>query len=231
MKYVVTMMVVLLSAAMTLQVSAQQDRYVWADSELNVRQGPGTDQVVIEKIAFGDSVQVLAETDRSYNISGIQKVDSTQRYFTRYERKAPFILYGKWVEVLTSTGNIGYVVDQYLLPLRPSSSEGIRLEMISVDTVTKVYDDYEQRFIVSQYAGGVSTSDLINEKGYEESFTFPNMSIQDAFVILASNWRDFDNAVVTKNWKGELYFNDGELCDISIIQHDGYVVAFVSCYC
>jgi len=231
MKNLIITFILALGFAFSIQASGEQYKYVWADSGLNLRQGPGTDQPIVEKIAFGDSIEILRVTDETYNITGIKQVDSTQYYFTRYERKAPFILYGHWVEVLTSTGNVGYVVSQYLLPIRPAINQDLRLLELSSDTISVVEQDYTQRFFVRHFDKGASASQYINDKGYEESFTFPDMSIQEVFVLLASSWGNFNNGTVGKNWKSELYFNDGELCEISILQKDGYVYATISCYC
>jgi len=205
--------------------------YVWARSGLNLRAAPSTSSKVLAKIPFGDSLTVLRTSDIKYNITAIAKVDSTQYYYSRYERKAPYILYGHWVQVQSSQGVVGYVVDQYLLSLRPAVGSDYSLTKIATDTVSIVEEDYTSRYLVTTYQDGVTASMYINEKYYDETFRFPNMTIQQAFVLFTAQFESLENLRVEKNWKEKLAFNDSEICNITIQLIGGVVNLSYTCSC
>ena len=231
MKKYIPLFIIAISFAFNAHASSSPFHYIWAKSGLNVRVAPGTHQKIIEKAPFGDSLTLLSYTGVSYNVTGIQNIDSTQYYTSRPERKAPFILYGEWVEVYTSSGKIGFVINQYLLPLRPYENEWIRLKEISNDTIINDIHGFDARYLHKKYEGGISSDMYINEKYYDETFIFPNMSIQDVFVILTVDMSYQKRLIVRKNWSKSLRYSDGEMCEFNIEQMDGFVRLIWSCSC
>lgn len=219
--------------SVTLYASEASDPvyYIWAYSGLNLREAPGTDQKIIEKLTFGDSLMIQNETDVSYHIIGIKNIDTTQRYNTRYERKAPFILYGKWVKVSTYSGKVGYVINQYLLQFPPYETKGLKLKEIKSDTVVIDENGWPKTYLHKIYNDNINSYNYLNEKYYEETFIFPDLSIQEAFIILNCDRSLLNTAVVIQNWKDTLSFSNGGMCDFKIDQFDGYVQVIWSCSC
>lgn len=231
MKYLLSLFLIITTIALHANDGSSNWHYVWAKNGLNLRSAPGTHQSIVGQLSFGDSLIILRETEVSYNIVGIQKVDTVQYYYSRYERKEPYILYGKWVEVLTSSGQVAYVIDQYLLRLRPSKIPGINLEQLERDTVEITEAGWTQKFKRKRYRGGITSYDYINEKGYEESFNFPGYTIQEVFIILTSHLDLQDQAIIYQNWKESLKFFDNGICSFEINQKEGYVLLSWQCYC
>lgn len=231
MKNWVTLFMMTISLSLYGNITSNSPNYVWAYSGLNLRVQPGTNQNIITKLAFGDSLLIIHETDISFNITGIKNVDSTQYYLSRHERKAPYILYGKWVKVSTYSGVIGYVVNQYLLPIPPYGTKTLRLKEISRDTVVIKEDGWPKTFLHKSYYGNIESYDYINEKYYEERFIFPRLTMQQVFVILNSEWTDSKRIIVHQNWKDSLSFSDGGMCYYEVEQLEGYVQVVYSCSC
>lgn len=204
--------------------------YIWARSGLNVRSGPGTKYKVIEKLVFGDSLTIISETDVKYNMSGISNVDTTQHYFTRYEKKGAFVLYGKWVEIYTPGGKFGYVIDHYLSNVPPNIMNEERVfNEISRDTISifGVDDSYETSISLI-FENGITGGTSVTQGCYEESYILPGYTIQEAFVMLIQN-TDV-RLKVTKNWPNELSLSDGGMYSHSFILKEGVVYySFEAC--
>ena len=204
-------------------------KHVWARSGLNVRSGPGTNFEVIEKLMFGDSVTMISESDVKYNIIGISKIDTAQHYFSRHEKKGPFILYGKWVEIYTTGGKFGYVVDHYLLDI-PANATNLEFpfEEISRDTLSIAGEDGSYETSVSiKYKENI-IGGFTGNKCYEEFYILSGYSIQDAFVMLLHN--PDVNLHVTKNWPNELQLWDGGMYSYRFILKDGVIYySFEAC--
>lgn len=208
-------------------------RYVWAKNGLNLRAAPGTDQKIIGALYFGDSVRIRKETDISYNIAAIKNVDSTYASPYRYERVAPYILYGKWVEVETTTGLVGYVIDTYLLKVRsyPDLEDDFFLRRIKKDTVEEKNGDYTIKYERRIFENGIEAHYRVSRKVYDETLYFPNFSIREAFVVMTCGYYFGELVVVTKNWKEQLRFHDSELCSIYIEQVGDHVRVSIACSC
>jgi|GEM_PF-3091559 len=196
--------------------------YIWARSGLNVRSGPGTSYDIIEKLSFGDSVTVLTKTDKSYNITGIQEVDKRIHYYSRKVKTGPFILYGDWVEIYTTSGNIGYVVSQYLINVKPNVEDSsCPFEEISRDTLS-IYDEITsfETNVTLIYKYGIKR-DIAAGKCYMEQYVLPEYTIQQAFVMLMNS--RVKNLKVIKNWPNELVLGDGSMYNYYFNMKDGAV--------
>ncbi len=202
--------------------------YVWARSGLNVRSGPGTSFGVIEKLVFGDSVLIISKTGIKYNVSGISNVDSTQHYSTRYEKKGAYILYGKWIEIYTPNGEIGFVINHYVLRIKPNlENQDISFREMSRDTVSLFENDGESNIAVT-YTHDISALFNGTQFCHSEVYSIPEFTLQEAFIMLFH--KKMENLVVIKNWPNELKLSDGWMNEYSFIVKDGVVYySFITC--
>ena len=212
--------------------------YVWAKSGLNVRVGPGTDNHVIAKISFGESVLVWGKTDRTYNVMGI---DTTNHYRFPDLKVEPIIFKGNWVQIQMLDGRVGYVIDQYLLKykIRTVLSNSIfemNIEIVSVDTLFKSpilhSGDALIYKIQREYDGDITELIKINGLGYGSKFSIPNATMEEVLVLFSSSLYDFDDTItfLTKNWAEEIVFSV-DICTYAIKQLEGRITVEYECSC
>jgi len=79
--------------------------HVWANSGLNMREGPGTDFPKLKKLEYGDQVQVI---DNYLNSTPF-----TTTVLAKSKKNREFVMHGFWVRVKIGNQE-GYVFDGYL---------------------------------------------------------------------------------------------------------------------
>src|SRR5690349_17434326 len=100
--------------------------YVWATSGLTLRTEVSTKAPRVRTIKFGELVKINENTSVKYNVKLVSKGSED-----------PLILYGQWVKVSVDDTLVGYIIDQYLLPIkpqRPDQGDALHLKLISFDT-------------------------------------------------------------------------------------------------
>lgn len=109
-----------------LVVTAQQNAYVSAESGLSLRDQPDVDGKMLTKLAYGEAIGVLEETDKNLVVlDGGEKVS------------------GKWVKVETRN-HIGYVFDGYLSSEKIAKTIRLKLKDLNVEIKNLATGDYKR---------------------------------------------------------------------------------------
>ncbi len=210
--------------------------YLWAKSGLNLRSGPGTSFDVIEKLRFGEEIEVKAFCSKTFNIKCISKTESN--YYSK--QVEPLILKGNWVKVISSDGKIGFLIDQYLLYAKPENVDkpflyDINLRKTRIDTLhnSQVIKDRNglNLSVKHRYLDGIEKLESTGGNWGETCYVFPNYSIEEVLILLSSSWRDFEGFSVLRNWKQELMISDGEICVFTIKLKKNMVIVNLECSC
>ena len=107
-------------------VTAQQDAYVAAESGLSLRDQPDVSGKMLTKLAYGEAIGVLEETDKNLVIlDGGKKIS------------------GKWVKVETRN-HIGYVFNGYLSPNKIARTIRLKLDKLNVEIKNLATSDYKR---------------------------------------------------------------------------------------
>lgn len=201
-------------------------KYVWAKNGLNIRSGPGTSYDILDKITFGDSIELVLATDLAYNISALPKVD-TSHYRYNIEKIQPFIMNGYWMKIITRKGIIGYTISQYLLDIKPTATQdllNVPLQIMSVDTLLKrnEFGGGESPDLIVQYSYAKGIINKV-ERGiaYSSTVQFPNMTFAEVLVVMGLEGSFLK---IMRNWKEELVLSDGGMTYIRITLGDDRVV-------
>jgi hypothetical protein len=109
-----------------LVLTAQQEAYVAAESGLSLRDQPDVSGKMLTKLAYGEVIGVLAETDIKLVI-----VDAGKK------------VSGEWVKVETNK-HIGYVFNGYLSPNKIARTIRLRLENLNVEIKNLATSDYKR---------------------------------------------------------------------------------------
>lgn len=207
--------------------------FVWAKSGLNLRSDATTKSDILAKIPIGEELKIVALSDMRYNTELINTIDSNYVQVKSIRKIDPLILFGNWVKVQTESGLEGYVIDQYLLLLRPYLERGeydsmLKLDLISIDTLYKnpkpsggeglntvVKKKFNDRIKLIEKSGGVWR---------EEKYVFEGYSIEEVLVFLSSSmYLDIKgHYILQKNWKNEIRLQDGGI-SIEIKKRDNIV--------
>jgi hypothetical protein len=108
-----------------LVVTAQQSAYVSAESGLSLRDQPDVSGKMLTKLAYGEAIGVLEETDKNLVVlDGGEKVS------------------GKWVMVETRN-HIGYVFDGYLSSEKIAKTIRLKLKDLNVEIKNLQTSDYK----------------------------------------------------------------------------------------
>lgn len=195
--------------------------YVWAKSGLNVRVGPGTDNHVIAKIPFGESILVWGKTDKIYNVMGIDTIGSYRFPNLKVE---PIIFKGNWVQIQMLDGQVGYVIDQYLLRYKPrikDISANMNVELLSADTLYKrppsrdgIRGIYR---IQRKYAYEMTELAVIGHSWRNVEYSILNATIEEVLVFLSASLNDFSKVQLIQIGEEEVVFSMG-ICIYSIKQ-------------
>ncbi len=211
--------------------------YIWAKNGMNLRAGPGTDFKIITKLGFGEELEVKEKTEKTYNVLGISGAEKINGVTKKID---PLIFKGHWVQVLTRSGEIGYLIDQYLLSVQPEKIKEpplytVNLMLLSVDTIYKspiIHDGGGlNQAIEWTFLEGIKLTDSSGGYWSETTFVFPDYTVEEALIMLSSSWMDYKNMVVLKNWKDEILISDNEICGIKVKRIGNEVRIVLSCSC
>lgn len=109
-----------------LVVTAQQNAYVSAESGLSLRDQPDVSGKMLTKLAYGEAIGVLEETDKNLVV------------LDRGEKVS-----GKWVKVETRN-HIGYVFDGYLSSEKIAKTIRLKLKDLNVEIKNLATSDYKR---------------------------------------------------------------------------------------
>jgi hypothetical protein len=106
--------------------TAQQNAYVAAESGLSLRDQPDVSGKMLTKLAYGEVIGVLEETDKNLVVlDGGEKIS------------------GKWVKVETRN-HIGYVFNGYLSPNKIARTIRVTLNNLNVEIKNLATSDYKR---------------------------------------------------------------------------------------
>lgn len=218
----------------SLQVGFSADNYeigdtlfVWAKNGLNLRESTGTKSKILSKISFGEWLLVQEKSEETYNILAISPAEST--YYGK--NTDPVIFKGNWVKVIDSKGNVGYVIDQYLLRIRTFNitTEGIELETLTIDTIFKSALNLE---IEKQHIYNIKSKIISGRSWASQEFEFQDFTIEEVLVLFSAKFDNYKNIRVQRNWKDQVYLtDDDEICDIRITKNKEFVKVAILCSC
>ncbi|MBC2844052.1 SH3 domain-containing protein [Winogradskyella flava] len=104
----------------------QQEAYVAAESGLSLRDQPDVSGKMLTKLAYGEAIGVLEETDKNLVVlDGGEKIS------------------GKWVKVETRN-HIGYVFNGYLSPNKIARTIRLNLDNVKVEIKNLATSDYKR---------------------------------------------------------------------------------------
>ena len=107
-------------------VTAQEEAYVAAESGLSLRDQPDLSGKMLTKLAYGEAIGVLEETDKNLVVlDGGDKIS------------------GKWVKVETRN-HIGYVFNGYLSSDKIARTIRVNLENVKVEIKNLATSDYKR---------------------------------------------------------------------------------------
>ena len=116
----------------TIATAQQQDVYVAAESGLSLRDQPDVSGKMLTKLAYGEAIGVLEETDKNLVVlDGGKKIS------------------GKWVKVETRN-HIGYVFNGYLSPNKIAKTIRLDLDKLNVEIKDLATSDYKRRHNLKQ---------------------------------------------------------------------------------
>lgn len=107
-------------------VTAQQNAYVAAESGLSLRDQPDVSGKMLTKLAYGEAIGVLEETDKNLVV-----IDAGEK------------ISGKWVKVETRN-HIGYVFNGYLSPNKIARTIRLNLDKVNVEIKNLATSDYKR---------------------------------------------------------------------------------------
>ncbi len=211
--------------------------YIWARNGINLRKGPGTKYTVIKSLAFGDSVIILDSCRETYNVNAIPSATFIQ---DPKQVADPLILKGHWVKVTIDTMHTGYVIDQYLLPLKPVNIfsqfvfEDNFFQIRSVDTTydnpIELHGNKSRYCIQVNYDLGITRFSCKGEQESGYDYQFPGFSIEEVIVFFNNAYNNFLDCYVLKNWKDNLVFQEST-CTWTIRTKDNITSVSMECHC
>lgn len=209
--------------------------FVWARSGLNIRKTPSINSNKLDRVLFGDSVWVIGKTEIEYNVLGIANHDHEGR-----KRVNDVIFYGNWIKVKSQNGLIGYVIDQYLIRVKPYTKDHHEFGVLPINELSRDTLYHSENF--SDGEGLNFIIEVIYEFGIKEtvksggvwnssSLVFDGFSIEEALILLNYDSSKYKLKVET-NWKNKLKFNDEDgICGIEVEKIDSMVTVKMSCSC
>lgn len=218
----------------TTALDTNEHLYVWAQNGMNVRFGPGTNFKIMDKIAFGEQVEFIGDTQTKtqYSINLNPKVDKS---FLKYkdEKYQRIIFDGKWIKIKTVNGVEGFAISQYFMNLKPLTSikdNSLALEVRSVHTVCNreilLVATEVSSVIKYQYDNNIERIVTKYGVGSEEEIVFPNLSISEVLIILKQDDREVS---IIKNDKDEFVLENDNLCTTTIAKVDDKVIYCKKC--
>lgn len=209
--------------------------YVWAKSGLTLREGPSVKFARIDALGFGSPVVVVAKSEAPFNVQAF--TPAPKEYLIG--RVEPVIFYGHWVKVRTHSGQIGNVIDQYLLPIVPIAlldykQYRLNIEILTVDTTfleLNRREDGPYLTTLTRYGNQIECSKTIDSKCSYASYSFHDFSIEEVLIVFSSSWEDFDRFQVGRNWVDSTQLIES-LCQIDMTRDGNIIRVDILCsYC
>jgi len=211
--------------------------YVWAKNGLKLWEKPNTNSKLIESIPFGWKIIVNEKTPETFNVK--VNAEISQDYTS--DSTQPLILKGNWVKVkCIETGNIGYLIDQYLLKVKPRLENPNYLmllidEKYELDTLyyndTIPNKDGIYKKIRRKYKSGIIVTEVVTEKGNFKTYKLKNYSLEEAFILIGNYWLDPNHTKLIQNWEHELIIYDGGMCQYTYSLKGDVVNLEITCSC
>lgn len=159
--------------------------HVWANSGLNMREGPGTDFPKLKKLKYGDQVQVV---DNYLNSTPFSTT-----IVSKTKKNREFVMYGFWVRVKIE-GQEGYVFDGYLSRI-PAMN---RTRDHNNNILTESFMEYAQR----EFGVATHTFDSTYTKEIHTHYVYNN----------GMEWKEMGDNCYDMNLElGALSFNEAYL--------------------
>lgn len=207
--------------------------FIWSKNGLNLRSSPGINFKILEVLNFGDELHIESKTNRNHNVIGLSETNEFGKNVDS------LVFEGNWVKVKTKTGIEGYVIDQYLLSVKPNEKDktflyDINLEVCQVDTTSNdsKYDVNRLNYTVMKtYVKGIKSFESSGEAWGESIFLIPDYSIEEVLVLLSASFHDYANFKVLRDRKEGLVLTDNELCEFVISKEEGKIRVQIFCAC
>lgn len=167
----------------------QEEAYVAAESGLSLRDQPDVSGKMLTKLAYGEAIGVLEETDKNLVVlDGGEKIS------------------GKWVKVETRN-HIGYVFNGYLSPNKIARTIRLNLDDVKVEIKNLATSDYKRTHDLKdedKVTINVDVSDspegkhiVLVDKDYKQVSLFQRYENSFSFMSADANcssneWKQFD---------------------------------------
>ena len=210
--------------------------FVCAKDGLNLREGPSTKFQIISKLNFGEELYIQEKTIKPFNITGVSKTNSIRTG----KEVAPLIFKGFWVKIITKEGKVGYIIDQYILPVQPELNSrlidfSINLSTIGYDVIyeSPIFEDGSRLKVIKEYRFGnnIKLIETSTKSWTESKYIFPNMSLEEVMILLSSSWNDFKYFTIDKNWKEKVNLFDEGICEFEVKVIENTVEVKIECSC
>lgn len=164
----------------TAKVTAQETMYVATKQGLNVYEAPLFNSKILGKVAYGQKVIAIDWGEEEY----YGKYNNSIMQTTIQEG-----LDGRW-QVIKYKNKKAYIINTYLLPTAPpqkgiTTIEGYFKQLSTIAGIAKTnkpFAGYTEKRVKTLYNNGMEA--YIIEDGYHETYTLPDFSVQQAFLLV-----------------------------------------------
>ena len=201
--------------------SVGENLFIWAPNGLRLRSEPNSKSKIITILNFGKKVTIIEKTNLNFNVY----YNSEPWIDTSNNKVDPIILYGNWVKVSVDSNLVGYVIDQYLLAIKPNGNrnEGA-LKPIKIDTISKLENlpdgNHSDLVIKKTYNNEIIGIETVGENWGGSTYTFPAFTIEEVLVFFFYSMQAEPKYSIESNKKDEIIFTDHSCIEI-IIKHIG----------
>jgi|GEM_PF-2484903 len=208
--------------------------YIWALNGLKLRPSPSADNKHIKILQKGTSIKVLEKTDISHNeMLDIERDPAAPELI--YE---PVELKGHWVRVITEQNDTGYIIDNYLLPLKfakESAPDNIALpiHILKSKTLLQKECDGEDLCIEIDYQMDQNINCRMQHGGVWSKviYTLPKFTINELLIIFACAYDNFKGLYISAFEKNRIEITDELNCRFIFNIQKGYVTLEEQCAC
>ncbi|MFK7831827.1 MAG: SH3 domain-containing protein [Winogradskyella sp.] len=192
--------------------TAQEEAYVAAESGLSLRDQPDVSAKMLTKLAYGDVIGILEETDKNLVVlDGGEKIS------------------GKWVKVETNN-HIGYVFNGYLSPDKIARTIRVTLNNLNVEVKNLATSDYKRSHRLKEDESitiNVDKSDspegkniVLIDNDYKQVSLFQRYENSFSFISADANcntneWKTFDT-----DWKPLKQLNSNSFETLTYTEND-----------
>jgi len=199
----------------TCQYRIGDQLYVWSLNGLKLRSGASTNSMQVGIINKGEKVTVISKTDLHHD--EIIKIEGDpEKPDLHYE---PFLFKGKWVQVVTSKSDTGYIIDNYLLPVVYTHSKhpdniALHVKILQSKTLFKKDCDGEELCLKINYSMDKNINCLMQQGGVWTSvlYTFPKLTLNEVLLIFSAAYQNFKGLYISSFEEGKLELSDESNC-------------------